>query len=107
MKILFINLLILSRLQDQGRVLYFAFKQLHYFNLQGISVDIDIALDTTVAIGKVYLAIAYAIDMTLATAFHLLAIGIMKIQFVNTAIFSKAKQICPPKRKRFAIFDSL
>ena len=33
---------ILSCLQDQGRVLYFAVKQPHYFNLQGISVDIAV-----------------------------------------------------------------
>jgi len=35
---------ILSCLQDQARVLYFADKQLHVFNLQGLSVDIAIAL---------------------------------------------------------------
>ena len=58
---------ILSCLQDQARVLYFTVKQLHYFNLQSISVDIAIALVTAVTIGKVYLAIAYAIDMTLAS----------------------------------------
>ena len=49
---------IFFRLQDHGIVLYFAVKQLHYFNLQGISVDIAIALATAVAIGIVYFTIA-------------------------------------------------
>ena len=97
MKIRFINLLILSCLQDQGRVLYFAVKQLHYFNLQGISVDIAITLATAVAIGKVYLAIAYAIlDVTVAatnyclTACHgrmNIAITVAIAEFYDSTIY--------------------
>jgi len=58
-----------SCLLDQGRVLYFAVQQLHYFNLQGISVDI--ATVFTIAIAEFYaLHFNIAIDVAINAALH-------------------------------------